>query len=524
MYNDHLVLIIQSLTPREKADFKRYLNFKSGNRIPKHEILFDLYNKYSSKKLSIDDFTNRTKKALSKHPEVSKDLANIRNQLKERLLESLVIQSTAKNIKFEIDQSIKSIEVLINRKLFTVASLEIRQAKKRAKAYDLNKPLANLIGLELILLTQQSSAKDQLLLERLINKQQAYLNLHHVELELRNLFRSLNLLAEKNMQLTKQESQLEFRKIFQSSFFKNFKIEPFLKQENVHIISWYYRIKNLYYRCIGEAALAFKYSKKLVSFFESDKTLIDNFESLYVKALCSFGRACSACLEFNELNKIIPRVKEIYQFKKNFNAHEALCDMGVLHYLETAQYEKATEISDLMDTTWQQLKTKTIDGKLLWYAHSNAILYLIIGNNEKFNFWLNKGLNISRPKKGRHIYLGLRILELVYLYNNNQFFTFKEKIEACQKTLQYNQNLNQFETIVLQHFRKFYNIHNSNKNLNLKKNERTKLELENFESLKNALLKLTYKLPPANYEEILLWCESRLQNKSIKVVFENRNH
>jgi len=43
---------------------------------------------------------------------------------------------------------------------------------------------------------------------------------------------------------------------------------------------------------------------------------------------------------------------------------------------------------------------------------------------------------------------------------------------------------------------------------------------QTFQSLKNDLLKLEFTNLPINYVEVMLWCESHLQNKTIKEIFE----
>jgi len=490
MHNDQLVLLIQSLTPREKADFKRYLNFKSGSRTPKHETLFNILNKYSSKEFVYDEFAGQIQKALEAHPEILKDIANIRSQLKTRLLESLVVQNTQKDVRYEIDQSINALKILVQKKLFSIATLEIKNIKKKAVNYDMNKQLVELIDLELFILGFKSSRNQFILLQKLIQQQQQYLALHQLELDLKNLYRSLNLLAEKNMHVQQKAHLKDFEEIGEHITLTNLNIELYEKQKNLHIVSWYYRIKNLYHRCIGEPEIAISFSEKLMLFFEAHKDLKNQFENYYVKALCSFGKSCSANQKYNALNSVVSKIKHLYLTSENYSSYEALCDMGIVHYVETLQYEKAIEISELIDSNWQELSTKTIDGKLLWYAQANATLYLIMEN-------------------------------IIHLLNNNNFLILKEKIDTYQKTLKYNDGFNIFEKVVLQHLRKFYNISSSSKNLNLTKGEKNELIHQNFVSLKAAILKLPFKILPINYENILFWCESRLQQKSLQSIFES---
>ena len=208
------------------------------------------------------------------------------------------------------------------------------------------------------------------------------------------------------------------------------------------------------------------------------------------------------------------------KLKKNFKTLEATCDMGILCYLRTHQYEKANQISALMDEIWNELELKIEDGKLLWYTHTNSILHWVNANTKALNIWLNRGLAIARSNKGRAFYFGIRMLDLITDLDNQQLFIFIEKLEALQKTLQNNTHLTNFEKIVLHHFRAFYNIELSTKNINLNKTEKTVLMQQTFQSLKNDLLKLEFTNLPINYVEVMLWCESHLQNKTIKEIFE----
>jgi len=130
------------------------------------------------------------------------------------------------------------------------------------------------------------------------------------------------------------------------------------------------------------------------------------------------------------------------------------------------------------------------------------------------------GLNITRSNKGRGFYFGIRMLGLIADLDNNQLFAFKEKLEAFQKTMKNNEYLTGFEKMVLDHLRTFYNIASGNKH---NQKEKAILTKKTFKSLKIELNNLTLKPLPINYEEVILWCKSFLQNKTIKEVFEAHN-
>jgi len=522
MRTDTLLNLIQSLNSKEKADFKKYVRYNSGKRIPDYELLYDTYNKILSPNLTEEVLLEKLQKYLKKKPSVQKNLANIRMQLKERLLESLVLHWEGKNNKQALQKAISIIEILINRKLYGEAILKIKQARKHAITYDLSNLMIEVIDLEILLLGKNSTKNDFELLEKLTSEQDDYRHLSNIELQLRNTFCQVNLIADRDIQMSKKTSKILLEKLIKDSVLRNVEIKKYERQNRIHIVEWYYRIKNLYHRSIGENKIAHKNSKALITYFESDMKLLKHFESNYVKALCSYTRTCFLHYKTKELEESIKKVQSIYNTKKNFTALEATCDMGILCYLRTCKFEKALEISEFMDQTWKELELKIEDGKLLWYIHTNTLLHWIYGNTKNFKEWLKKGLRNKQPNKGKNFYFGIRFFELMQQIDNNELLDLKEKVEAFQKTLQNNEHLTDFEKLVLGQFRAFYNIEFSNKNINLKQTEKAKIIQQNFQSLKKELLALKFKNPPINYGEILIWCESHLQNKTIKEVFEQQ--
>jgi len=438
MENDTLHSLILSLTPVEKSDFKKYIRYNSGKRIPDYEELYDIYNKLSRLHVTKEERLIKLERYIKKKPSIQNNLPNIRMRLKERLLQSLVMAQAGKNSKQMVQNLISEVEVLIDRKMYseTNLNLKIKQAKKYAIIYDLNNLITEIIDLEILLLGKKSTRDDDVLLEKLIEEQSQYRKLYDVEIKLKNIFCKITLNAERDIQITQESSKTALVSVINNLTLTNNEIKLYKKENNIHIVTWYYRIKNLFYRSIGEYEKAIKNSKALITYFESDEKRINTFEIEYVKALCSYTRTCFHHYKTKALVKSIEKVQRIYNKKKNFSALEATCDMGILCYLRTYEYEKAIEISTLMDGIWKELTLKIEDGKLLWYAHTNVLLHWVCNNTIAFNNWINRGLSFARSNKGRAFYFGLRMLDLMTDLDNDQLFAFKEKLEAFQKTLQ----------------------------------------------------------------------------------------
>jgi len=521
MYNDSLLQLIETFTPNEKNNFKRYIAFTGGGRSLKYEELYNIYNRHLGKGYDKATFDKKVKAAFIKKPQLRKDLNNIRKRLKDKLLESLIIQNSSNSREAELSQGINEIRILIERKMLNAAFQKIKQLKDKTQPLNQNKYLIELIEMEILIIERSSGKDDEMKLKNLIDAQQNHLHEYSIELQLKNVFKRMNMIVEKDMKLSKKKHLTQLNQLLNE--IDDIPIFEYHGNKHVYIVLWYYKIKSLYHRFVGEIDLAYNYGKLLIDFFESDETILKNFQKEYVKAICSYSRTCFYLNKDDELNQILTKTQNIYQNQKNYNALEASCEMGVLHYLNTFQYKKADKIATLLDENWQYFERKTMDGKLLWHTHTNSILYWILDDREKLNLWANRGLNIQRPNKGKFYFFGIRMLMLIYDYDINELFYFNEKVQALQKTMSNNDDLKSFEKIVLKYLKKIASVEISRHT----KREKATLTQTLFEEFKSLLLGLqagkTNFVQPINYEEILIWCDSHLQNKSIKAVFEARS-
>lgn len=518
MHKDSLLELIETFTPSEKNNFKRYITFTGGGRILKYEELYNIYNKHLNKDYDKEIFDKKVQTALKKKPQLNKDLNNIRKRLKDKLLESLSIQGNSNSNITEIAKGINETRILIERKLYHDAIQKIKQLKDKAAVFSLNKYLVDLFELEISIIEKNSSKNDETQIRHLIKTQDAHLHLYSIELKLKNISSEINIIVERDLQMSKKKNIDYLHEL--NSRLDHIQISKFTQDKQVYIVLWYYRIKSLYNRLVGKIDLAYNYGKKLIDFFESDEIILKNFQKEYVKVICSFSRTCFHLSKDEELNNILTKAQKIYEQQKNYNALEATCEMGVLHYLNSFQYNKANEIATLMDRNWLYFNRKTKDGKLLWYSHTNSILYWILDDRQKLELWANRGLNIQRPHRGKMYFFGLRMLMLAFDYDTKELIHFNEKVQALQKTMSNNDDLKAFEKLVLKYLKKIANIEMSTH----RKDEKETLTQTLFNEFKTALLALQEGkanfVAPINYEEILLWCESHLQNKSLKFVFE----
>jgi len=416
--------------------------------------------------------------------------------LKESILSSLLSSVPIDDIRAKTSNDIRTIEILIEKKLFHQAESIIRKAKKNAKSNDLNKHLTTLIDQELNILGKQGGKKN-VSIPKLIKDMNNYNSLYSLELNLKNIFRQLSLMLQADIFLEKKKSVEAFKLIYTYSI-EQISIEQYLQALNINIV----------------------FSKTLIYYFENNPDLTKNFESFYIKSICSFTRACYLINKSLDLKNSVQKVKLLYEEKKSYNALEAISDIGILYYLNNYDYKNAYEVAQFMEKEWLTISSKNIDAKLLWYCYTNLLLFWITNNTSKFEYWLNEGLNIFRTKQGKIYYFAIRMFDILNDLDQRNLYTFLSKIEALQKSLKNNGLYSNFEKLILKYFRKLYRVIN---NLNLQKGYRESEQMKIIQFLKEDLLQMEFKTPPINYNEIMLWCESNLQNKTVKEIFEYEN-
>jgi len=432
MKKDHLLQIIKALTEDEKKMVGKRVKDIPKSKRPYYLELYICYKKLLEKGCDDIQLYEELEKILKRRPKMKRDIANIRHELKEKL-QTIMFQNLLLDVsENRVHKNIKLIEIFVVRKLFDEAQLLINETKKKAKLLDLNKHLIELIDLELSLLGKQSSSRDAINQNNLINQINSYSHLFALELQLKNIFRQLTLIIQKDVSLKKDESIVALKSVYKQLNFENILIDDYKKAKHTHVVIWYYRIQNLFHRSMRNYENAFQCSQSLITYFESDTNLIKNFESRYVKSICGFIQTCYASNKHNPLNNSLEKVKHLYDAKPNYNALMVTCDIGVLHYINTFKYEKAKELTELMKKDWNKINLRNDDGKLLWYCSNNMLLFWVLNNQTDFKYWLNEGLRISRSHKGKDYYFGIRMFELIDNFEQEKWDDFQKKIESLQ--------------------------------------------------------------------------------------------
>ena len=525
MINDNLIQLIQTLSPKEKANFKQQANTKSTKRTFNYIILFEIYNKLLSKEVNANEWDQKLESNLRKYPKVKKDLRNTKKRLKERILESLHSNQMVNNTHFQATQLLDILGILFERKQFSELKTKIKQLKKQALQNEWYEILIKIIDWECKLLLIEEEKDETKKLKSLHEQQDYFWNLYRIELKLNGIYKQMNLVLYRDLQLKKKESQQAFEVLGNHPFLNQIDIEKYRAEKKVRILLWFYKVQNLYNSYVGKFELCYTEGEKLLNLFETDETIMKNFSKEYIATLCSFTRACSRYNKSEELDRTLQKTKSIYFATKNFKSLTATCDLGLQHYTETLQYDKAEELIQIMIDNWEWIKQRATVARLLFYAYYNFTFYWYLKDEENMKKWSNIAVEYARTKRGKEMFFGFRLLLLTCDYDFENFYNFNEKIEALKKTLDNNEHLMPFEKIALQYLRKLNNIQTGKKALNLNSKEKKELLKKTFEDFKNDLIDFKKSqekfIKPTVYKEVLLWIESKIQQKSVREIFED---
>jgi len=90
LQKDHLLQLLKTLSAQEKKAFSSQMNVLYKGKIPYFLELYKQYTKLINKGLTDEEVSNSLSRYLKRNNKLFNDIANVRNQLREKVLLSIV--------------------------------------------------------------------------------------------------------------------------------------------------------------------------------------------------------------------------------------------------------------------------------------------------------------------------------------------------------------------------------------------------------------------------------------------------
>lgn len=435
--NDHIHVLIQSMTASEKRYFK--MHFVSEKSLITE--LFDYLN-------SLEKYDEQQVKNYFSNSKLSKNLKVYKVQLSDLILKSLSVYHYKKGVEGKICAGLEEIKILLVRSLHLPATNKLKQLKKLCLKHEQFQSLITALQLECQLPLKNDEEKKQIL--QLIN---------HYSSKLSHIAWLKYKAAEfQELCLNEQFFVLNDDKLSEKALI----LQEFKAADNQPI-----SFLEEYYQNDIVASAQRLFSKDKFNEIESRLKNINllkqqsNFKELYAysywQALYFYGEALVLNHQFETWKTFLPELKN---FLKEFPwlHHHRL----QIYYLEIAaayNFNQMKEVENIGNQLMEYLETREEQDNsllLLCYIYL-AVANLSLHRHRRVQFYLRRLHKIAKKQSDVFSHFG-DALELISNYETQDFFVIQNLLASYKRKQYYRKTNLPFFDALFELFTKFSKI------------------------------------------------------------------
>lgn len=494
--------LIGKLNRQEKRYLSLYLS-KNTSQKANHQLeLFKLLVKLESTDEEL------IKKKLKKSS-LLKNFAFEKNKLYNLILRGLNDFHYEYDARTQVNDLLKQIALLMEKKLYDQANKRLVKAKKIAETHELNDLLFRIIDVEIV-------------------------NIYHLNREM-SLETNLSLIGEQKEVVAKLNNLSDFLEVYQHATFYNNRQDMEKLEEVVAnpIFDSYenaqsFRAKRIFDYC---KTAILKNSPEYFSCFDRLLNLYKNKPEILVDRIQDFGKESTSLirslLEFEEYDWAVKEIdrlenvgtlyeKRISQRKKKILDYKVLTGRLFL-FLRSAQYDKVMALENqVIKTVYQEEEDfLPMDTSATFAVMGTAAFYL--EENEKAIFWFE---TILKEFPGRHFHLMQMVSQfglILCQYNNGNVAIVPHMTKAFRRKYEDTMEGNQVEKKILRFLEYYLEKHGDSEELPQKMEELHE-EMSSFYSERIELVTPGW----INYMYVWLEAQSRI-NQEAKIRESSKN-
>ncbi|HLP10300.1 MAG TPA: hypothetical protein VK177_00110 [Flavobacteriales bacterium] len=501
---DPLFRLIKSFSKSEKRSFKMLYSKGDGNK--KFVQLFDEIEKreeYDEEKLkSNKHFTPG-------------QLPNLKIQLYNKLLDSLRFASNNRTAKKQVAELIDNAHLLYDRCMYADCLRQLDKARVLAHKFDLVTPLVEINELHQQTLRLTLNDKNSLFVDQLLGEMSIVVK----RLKQINGFTNLSLqLNSQYAHIGSTRNKEELKKV--KDFFTR-KISEFdIKQTGIEEQLSYYTATTGFFFFTRNFREAEKYALKWLDLFEKNEELKYHRTESYIKALNSLLVAQNklfAIDDFTLTHRKLIAIKRDKKFHLNRNLNLQLFKAIYIHEMNRhfilGDFKSGARIVVRHQPEINRILPLLDQNTRFLFCYKIACLHFGASQFRSALSWLNKITMTESTNVREDIQSFARILRLVCYFEMNDDYGVQSNIRSTYRFLLSRKNYGQYENLIIQFLK------------NLRGNE-TQSELKNqfIELQKNMMRisKLKYEKRAFIYFDMIVWLESKVQNRDIQDVFKDQ--
>lgn len=280
----------------------------------------------------------------------------------------------------------------------------------------------------------------------------------------------------------------------------------------------YHHIRVAVHRRAGEKKLSFKHAGLLVDSFEQTDATKD---PAYGMALSKRIHAAHNAENHEEFWRTLDKWKAFLESGADPKIQvdditERISYWSLLYHLGTGQRDLAQKEVELIEEWWPAISPQLRTRRILAFAYNLMIYYWMTDDFQNSERWLKEILSFRSTEERSDIVIAAKLFQVIlyaelFLQDIPSSRALDEVIDSARKTLPKEPQLQRLHKPVLQCVRRLTRLKpKESPNQHIEKLQKELLDLER----KNEKI--------LNLKEILLWCEARLENSALALLWERK--
>ncbi|MFV0249361.1 MAG: hypothetical protein ACK5H1_10455 [Tenacibaculum sp.] len=503
--NDALFILIKSLSKSEKRQFNLYIGRLGGNVDAKFFALF----KFLEKQKVYEENTVIKSGIVSKQ-----QLSNLKAHLYRQILTSLRLNPVHKNIRIQIREQLDFATVLYLKGLYKQSLKLLEKAKNMAIDSEEKNIAYEIVEFEKIIESQHITRSIDTRANELTLQAKSLSQQNVITSKLSNLSIQLySILLKKGY--AKNDDELKKINEYFNARLPNYNFNSLGFREKL----WLYKT-HLWHSFLTQDFLqSYKHASKWVNLFKEDAKNICLHPVFYLKGI-------------NYLLESLFFIKQYTKFKKEFALLEHIINNSTipknnnteilmfqyyytnklhLHFLE-GSFKEGEYLVALIDKKIEQY-TNLLDNHYIVVLHYKiACLYFGMGKNKESIVYLNKIIKSKKLHVAEDLQCFARILSLIAHYESGLDYHLEIQFKDTYRFLLKMENLQEVQKVFISSIKALSDVFPHQIKNEFKKIYHRLRVFENHPYEKRAFL----------YLDILSWLESKIENKTVAQIIQEK--
>lgn len=508
-YSDDLYQLIKSLSKSEKRYFKMQAALQKGEK--DYLLLFDEMDVMASRENGKSEYDEGKLRSRLNGKVDSKHFHVMKNYLLGLILKSLRSLSEKTDYEEQISTLLSDARLLEQKGLYEMCLKRLDAAKSLCLKYEKYAKAIEVTTMERTLTVRSFASNVDEMLEKSKAAIERYTHLLECAMTYHDLRHRVINLYRKDARARSEQAQKQLASLLQHKHLHDESL-PVTFEAKVG----FYHAWALISLMKGEPENAVRHYKSLLDTWEGYPHFKEAMPASYIIYTSNYLVGCHAVHDYEPFVRLLPEIKSMptRNLYEEAEAFQNIAFLEQLYFMNCTMLRpmedvktKALSLSQSIEDGLQKFEGLIVTSRRLSFFHNTIVMFFAIGNYDEVLRWAAKILSADTEGQRREVLRFARLIQLIvytekgeHLYIENAFKNFEYHLKKEEKK-------EEFEGRAIYHLRQLVtNRLNKKAILN-----QFKTELDGFS---------LHKIP--GLEEITIWVESKLTNKSFLEVLRQR--